>query len=219
MLVDVTNDFEEQAVSLDRLDAILLTHGHRDASGGFAALGSWWDRSKGAIPVYAGQAVIDVVRQRFANLAHCEFRVFEPGDRRTIGGWTVTCLRVPHAADEAAYPTVAWKLTRSGHRFVYSSDVAIPTDALRDFCRNAGLLAIDGATYGRRIFTHLRIDEDLEDICTWPVGRILLTQLGRSCPPHEQLTEAVGALCSRAAPAYDGMIATIPRAQATVGGL
>jgi phosphoribosyl 1,2-cyclic phosphodiesterase len=211
VLIDVTRDFEEQAEALDRLDAILLTHGHRDASGGLAALGRWWERSKGPIPVYAQQAVIDVIRQRFANLEHCEFRVFEPGDRRAICGWIVTCRRVPHAVDEVAYPTVAWKLTRSGHRLVYASDLAAPTDSLRDFSRNAGLLVVDGATCGRRIFTHLRIDEDLEEICSWPAQRILLTQLGRSCPPHEELAEVVAGLCRRAAPCYDGMVTTIPR--------
>ena len=64
---------------------------------------------------------------------------------------------------------------------------------------------IDGATYGRRIFTHLRIDDDLPSICEWEVDRIFLTQIGRSAPPHEQLQRTVAHLCRRARPAYDGL--------------
>lgn len=105
------------------------------------------------------------------------------GGRQDVGGWKLTCHHVPHAANADRYPTVAWKLTRSGRRLVYAPDVATPTSALREFARAAGLLIVDGATYRRRIFTHLRIDEDLPEICDWPVGRILLTQIGKSCPP------------------------------------
>ena len=58
---------------------------------------------------------------------------------------------------------------------------------LARFARGANLLVINGATYGRRIFTHLRIDDDLPSICECEVDRIFLTQIGRSAPPHEQL--------------------------------
>ena len=68
---------------------------------------------------------------------------------------------------------------------VYASDVARLTPRLREFSRGAAILVLDGSTYGRRIFTHLRIDEDLAAACEWPVERILLTQIGRSVPPHE----------------------------------
>lgn len=59
-------------------------------------------------------------------------------------------------------------------------------------------------------FSHLRIDEDLPVICGWEVDRIWLTQVGRSVPPHEQLVGAIGDLCARAAPAYDGLEIFIP---------
>jgi phosphoribosyl 1,2-cyclic phosphodiesterase len=203
MLIDVTGDFREQAGGLSRCDAILLTHGHSDAIGGLARLA---ERDYPApIPVYAAPATVDVARGRFRNLDHLVFRCFQPGDRTRVAGWTVTCTEVPHAADPERFPTVAWRLTRTGFTLVYASDVAAPTAELRRFSRGADLLVIDGATYRRRIFTHLRIDEDLPEICRWPVGRILLTQIGRSAPPHEQLEEVVADLCERAAPAYDGL--------------
>lgn len=47
-------------------------------------------------------------------------------------------------------------------------------------------------------------------LCAWPVGRILLTQIGKSCPPYDGLTELVRGLCERGAPAYDGLVVNIP---------
>lgn len=88
---------------------------------------------------------------------------------------------------------------------VYASDVAQPTPNLARFARGADLLVIDGATYRRTIFTHLRIDRDLPTMCRWDVGRILLTQIGRSAPAHDELKRIVAALCARATPAYDGL--------------
>lgn len=72
-------------------------------------------------------------------------------------------------------------------------------------CAGADALVVDGATWGRRIFTHVRMDEDLPVICDWEVGRIWLTQIGRIAPPHEQLVDAVAGICARAAPAYGGL--------------
>lgn len=105
---------------------------------------------------------------------------------------------------------MAWRIDDEQVAVVYASDVAGPVGALRSLCDGAHALIVDGATWGRRIFTHLRIDEDLPAICTWDVGNIWLTQIGRTVPPHEQLAEAVARICARAAPAYDGLQISIP---------
>jgi hypothetical protein len=89
---------------------------------------------------------------------------------------------------------------------VYASDVAFLTPELARFARGATVLAADGATWRRRIFTHLRIDEDLPELCLWKIEQILLTQIGRSAPPHQALRRAVTSLCPRAQPAHDGLV-------------
>ena len=70
----------------------------------------------------------------------------------------------------------------------------------------------DGAMWRRTLFSHLTIDRELPALCRWPVNRILLTQIGRTTPPHEQLEDAVRAICPKAAPARDGMVVELPRA-------
>lgn len=78
--------------------------------------------------------------------------------------------------------------------------------ALQRFSEQADVLVIDGAMWRRRLFAHLTIDRELPQLCGWRVRRILLTQIGRTAPPHEDLRRQVEALCPRAAPAWDGLV-------------
>jgi phosphoribosyl 1,2-cyclic phosphodiesterase len=205
VLLDVTRDFAEQSLQIESLDGILLTHAHRDACGGIAALRGWL-RERGSPPlrVYASSQTIAALRGRFRRLDHCEFVATGEGRRRRLGSLACTALTVPHAR-ERRYPTYAWRITGGGRTLVYASDVARLTPRLRRFCRGATLLVIDGAMWRRRLFSHLTIDAELPALCRWPVDRVLLTQIGRSVPPHERLAREVARLCPKAAPAYDGL--------------
>jgi len=206
LLIDATRDFEYQATRIDRIDAVLLTHAHRDASGGLPALRSWSRRRHaGPLPVLAHPDTIAALEARYRRLDHCRFFPTRSGSRRRLGAWTVDAVEVPHAR-EPRVPTYAWRLRSHGVTVVYASDVAFLTPELERFSRGATVLAADGATWHRRIFTHLRIDEDLPELCRWEIEQILLTQIGRSAPPHQTLLRAVTSLCPRAQPAYDGLV-------------
>jgi phosphoribosyl 1,2-cyclic phosphate phosphodiesterase len=206
VLLDLTRHFGQQSEDVEEIDGVLLTHAHRDASGGVPQLRRWLhERSAAPIDVYASAETIAAVRRRYARLDHCHFIEVRDGERHRIGQLTVSALTVPHALDPS-YPTFAWKLRAASNAIVYASDVASLTSALRRFCRGAALLVIDAALWRRRIFSHLTIDEALPELCRWPVGRILLTQIGRSAPPHEQLPREAAKLCPRAQPAHDGMV-------------
>jgi phosphoribosyl 1,2-cyclic phosphodiesterase len=203
VLIDVTRDFDVQSRRVPRLDTVLVTHAHRDASGGIPALGRWLT-ARAPVPVLAAPDTISALQHRYRRLEHCDFVPIPPGTRRRIGSWTVDPVEVPHAADPGV-PTYAWRLRGAAGTLVYASDVAGLTTELRRFAAGADALVIDGATWRRTIYTHLRIDRDLPAICDWDVGRIVLTQIGRSAPPHERLAREVRRLCRRARPAYDGL--------------
>lgn len=205
ILLDVTRHFSQQSRDLKDIDAILLTHAHRDACGGIAQLRKWRRaRTAAPIPVYASVETIATLRRRYAMLDHCHFVAVRDGERHRLGRFTITALTVPHALDQR-HPTFVWRLRAGPIAIVYASDMARLTFGLRHFCRGAGLLAIDASVWRRRIPSHLTIDETLPELCDWPVEQILLTHIGKTVPPHERLEREVARLCPRARPAFDGM--------------
>jgi phosphoribosyl 1,2-cyclic phosphodiesterase len=205
VLIDATTHIEEQLLDVDRLDAVLLTHAHRDAAGGIPALGRWW-RSRGLapLPLYAAPEAIAVVQERHRHLDHLDPIAVEPGEPRQRGGLTISAAEVPHAR-ERRYRTFAWRLEADRSTIVYASDVARLEPPLERLAHRAQLLVVDGAMWRRSLFSHLTIDRELPALCRWPVERILLTQIGRTAPPHHELERAVRGLCPKASPAWDGL--------------
>jgi phosphoribosyl 1,2-cyclic phosphodiesterase len=208
LLIDATRDFAMQARWIvDPIDAILLTHAHRDAAGGLGTKLRGYCRAREyePIPLLAHPAAIDRLHDRLHRLDHVAPRAVRPGESVQLGGLTLNACDVPHGTDEG-FPTYAWRIRGAGRTIVYASDVARLTPTLRRFSANADVLVVDGAMYRRARLAHLRIDEDLPRLCAWPVGQIVLTQIGRSAPAHERLVEITADLCPRACPAYDGWV-------------
>jgi phosphoribosyl 1,2-cyclic phosphodiesterase len=210
VLIDLTRDFTAQAEGLARIDAILLTHGHRDAVGGLPALRHWWLENGAAHPidVFLSEGTAKIIRTRYRRLEHCRLHTIAAGLACRVGPLTVRALTVPHAGDPR-FPTYAWRVSNDAQSVVYASDVAHLTPELERFCAGSAVLVLDGAMWRRRLFSHLRVDEDLPTACSWPVDAILLTQIGRTAPPHPQFQREVAALCRKARAAHDGLIVRI----------
>jgi phosphoribosyl 1,2-cyclic phosphate phosphodiesterase len=210
LLVDVTRDFPVQSERLSRIDAILLTHGHRDATGGLPALRRWWlDHGDGSpIDVLLNEATARLVRERYKRLEHCRLHVVTARRPRRVGPLSVDALVVPHARDPR-FTTFAWRVLQDDRSVVYASDVAYLTEELERFCAGAAVLVLDGAMWRRRLFSHVTIDEALPAACSWAVDAIILTQIGLSAPQHARLQREVAALCPKARAAHDGLTLTI----------
>lgn len=203
LLVDVTRDVATQLAEVSDVDGVVITHGHRDASAGVPALRDALGDGP-PVTVAASPQTLQVLRGRDGRLEHIAPREVEPGEQVQLASWTLTAIDVPHA-NRPRFRTYASRLASSGRCIVYASDVGELTDGLRDLATGVDLLILDGAMSRRSIFSHLRIEQAVPIVCGWDVARILLTQIGRTAPPHEELEGIVSDLCPRAAPAYDGM--------------
>jgi riboflavin kinase/FMN adenylyltransferase len=68
VVIDTSPDFRQQAlrVGLDRLDAILLTHGHADHILGFDDIRPYNIRQRAALPVYSNEDTFRIIRRVFS---------------------------------------------------------------------------------------------------------------------------------------------------------
>ena len=68
VVIDTTPDFRTQALraGIDRLDAVLLTHGHADHILGFDDLRPFNFKQRAAMPVYGNEETFRIVRRAFA---------------------------------------------------------------------------------------------------------------------------------------------------------
>jgi phosphoribosyl 1,2-cyclic phosphodiesterase len=215
ILIDATRDFATQARRLDRVDLVLLTHPHRDAAGGVPRLERWLAHGAATpIPLVSAAATLRTVRTRHRRLDHLVPHVMRGAlDWR---GVRITALAVPHARD---CTTLAWRLDRGGRSLVYASDVARLTPRLAAFSAGCDLLVLDGATWVRRIFTHLEIRATAPIVARWPVGRVVFTQLGRSTPPHDRLDAWLRAIDPRLGAARDDLELEISSARTATTGV
>lgn len=198
ILIDITRDAPTQLRLVDRVDLALITHAHRDASGGLRVL----DRQQPTpLPVYAAYDTVHRLQQRHPRLGHVELHGIASGATFSWHDWRITALTVPHARD---CTTFAWRLQHGRRSIVYASDVARLTRDLRKLATDCDLLVLDGAMWQRTIFTHLEIQATAPVVARWPVQRVMFTQLGRSTPDHETLAAWLFAFDPRFEPAYDG---------------
>lgn len=193
LLLDAGPDLDEQldGVRLRRLDAVLLTHEHRDATGGLARLERRLLREGRRAKVYAHPGTVRRLRARYPGLSALELVATTPRERLAFGPLEAQPLRVLHGD----VPTLGYRFTDGDGAMAYASDAhALPADTARRL-DGIPMLVLDGAMWlGRRMSSHLAADQAIRLATRLRAGTLVLTQIGHGYPPHAEAERAVRAL-------------------------
>ena len=232
ILVDAGPDFRQQMLRAEvtHIDAILLTHNHKDHTGGLDDIRAFNYLEKRASEIYCEKYVEDALRQEYSyafserkypgapewhvhNIDGTPFTIKaggpyeiltweqEKGYTRSIGGENAPV----HTARIVPIRGMHYKLPVLGYRFgniAYCTDMNhIPEE---EFNKLEGLdhFVINCVKYGRHI-SHFSIEEAIEVAKRVGARQTWLTHLSHQLPPHEVLSAE---LPPHIQPAYDGLI-------------
>jgi phosphoribosyl 1,2-cyclic phosphate phosphodiesterase len=127
VVIDTTPDFRCQAIRahIDRLDAVLFTHGHADHIMGLDDIRPFNLKQKSAVPVYASRDTLETLRCRFSYI----FDEAQPGstlpliELREIGGpfdlFGTTMVPIP--AMHGTQPVLGFRFGESAYLTDFSS--------------------------------------------------------------------------------------------------
>ena len=203
-LVDAGPDFRYQMLraGVSHLDAILLTHNHKDHTGGLDDIRAFNYLEKKATQIYCEKYVEDSLRQEYS-YAFAENKY--PG----APDWDVHIIDdKPFSIDGVEIIPIRGKhftLPVLGYRF---GNIAYCTDMNRipdeEFQKLAGLehFIINCVRRGRHI-SHYSLEGALEVAARVGARHTWLTHLSHQLPQYEELTQE---LPEGVRPAYDGLV-------------
>ena len=203
ILVDAGPDFRQQMLreGISKVDAILLTHNHKDHTGGLDDIRAFNYMEKKAAEIYCEKYVEDSLKMEYS-YAFAENRY--PGAPE----WNV------HIIDEQPFDINGveivpvrgyhFKLPVLGFRFgniAYCTDMNhIPDEELTKL-RGLDHFVINSVRRGRHI-SHFSLEEAIATAGKVGASHSWITHLSHQLPPHEELLRE---LPTSIQPAYDGL--------------
>lgn len=205
VLVDVTRNFKQQSRLLpDTLDAVLITHAHLDAIGGIKDFLKWQIKKGGVVPIISLPETIAKIKAKFKASELLDLHQIQAFKKLQLGDLIVIPILVKHSI-QRGFPTLGFHFSVGDKKLVYVSDTSGWNKKAERLMKNADVLVIDGAMWGKKIASHLTIQQILPTLCKWPVKKIIFTQIGHTAPRHQILQKEIQKICPKVLPAYDGM--------------
>ena len=204
ILVDAGPDFRQQMLreGVSHLDAILLTHNHKDHTGGLDDIRAFNYLEKKPTRIYCEKYVEDSLRMEYS-YAFAENKY--PG----APDWNVHIIDdKPFRINDVEIVPIRgrhFKLPVLGYRF---GDIAYCTDMNHipdeEFCKLEGLehFVINCVRRGRHI-SHFSLEGALETASRVGATHTWLTHLSHQLPTYEELAAE---LPDGVLPAYDGLV-------------
>lgn len=208
ILIDTSPDFLAQAEreKIKKIDAVLLTHSHSDATGGLVDLGKWLASLKlGSIPLYGHPETLDWIKKRIPkNLIS---KPILPYAKEKIKNVSVFFLPVSHGVKPLATYGFLFE-----NKLFYASDMEAVEERGCALIKGVPTAIIDGTFWDKQILRgHMAAAQSLEFGKKINPQRLFLTQSGHTFPPFgvaEQLFQKMveNKSCAFGAQlAYDGL--------------
>jgi len=202
ILVDTTPDLRAQALryQIDRVDAVLFTHGHADHLHGLDDVRCYCFDMDHPLPCYADQLTLERLERVFDYAFDAENQSAIPqlSLHRLDGRFAVCGLTVePVIVYHGRLPVLAFRLGD----FAYVTDCSAIPEASLDQLRSLDTLVLDALRH-REHPTHFNVDQALAAVAALKPRRALLTHISHdldhqttsdALPPHVDL-------------AYDGLV-------------
>ena len=205
-LIDAGPDFRQQMLreKIAHLDAILLTHNHKDHTGGLDDVRSFNYLEKRSFPIFCEAHVLESLKKEY-------YYVFAekpyPGAPEMdihlitslpfdIDGVRVTPIRAMH-----------YKLPILGFRFgncAYVTDANYIPESEFEKLQGLDIFVLNTVKRGRHI-SHYALEEAIEICRRVGARRSYLTHLSHMLPRHAELARELAELPFSLQPAYDGL--------------
>lgn len=162
VVVDTTPDFRYQAMRarIDRLDAVLYTHGHADHIMGLDDIRPYNLKQKAAVPIYAASDTLGILKRQFAYI----FEEAQPGstlpliDLREIDGpfdlFGVKIIPIP--AMHGVQPVLGFRLGNAA----YLTDFSSVSESSKALLRGLDDFILDALRYVPHP-THSNVEQSL----------------------------------------------------------
>jgi len=184
VVIDAGKFFYESAIQLfpkfavRSINALVITHAHADAVGGFDDLRDWTNNAQGSLPIYLRDVDLDVVERMFFYLVD--------RSKQTGGGGVAklsfnTIDSKPFKADNLELIPLPVQHGKNwecfGYRFgdvSYISDASAISEETAELVRGSEILVLDALRSARTHGTHFTLEEAIDQVRRLGVKRTLL---------------------------------------------
>lgn len=162
VVIDTTPDFRYQALraGIDRLDAVIFTHGHADHIMGFDDIRPYNLKQRGVVPIYAAPETLNVLRRQFAYI----FEDVSPDstvplvDLRAIDGpFSAAGIEItPVPAMHGSLPVLGFRFGKAA----YLTDFSVVPDSSKAMLEGLDDFILDALRYVPHP-THSNVEQSL----------------------------------------------------------